>query len=75
MVQNDEPAHNEFDKDFAAHYEGYVLITCRKPQFSGDMEIKMSYGGSALLAQMLVEGAHHALAESVEDEIKEDMDE
>lgn len=60
--------HNEFEKAFSDKHAGYVLITCNKASDSGEMEVKMTYGGSAPLAHLLIDGAHSIISNRLEEE-------
>jgi hypothetical protein len=52
----------QLSKDHAC----YVLVTCDSPSKDGEMQVKMSYHGSPLLAAMLLEGASSAMENEVE---------
>jgi hypothetical protein len=60
--------HEEFEKFYSKAHAGYVLITCCEPSGSGEMEVKMTYGGSAALAQLLLDGAHGHLEDAYDEE-------
>lgn len=49
--------HKAFEEAFSKKHAGYVLITCDQPSDSGEMEVKMTYGGSSLLANKLIDDA------------------
>lgn len=49
--------------------ECYVLITCDKPAADGKMQVKMTYGGDAILASYLLQGAQSLMDEHVEEEL------
>lgn len=59
--------HNEFEKAFSDKHAGYVLITCDQASDSGEMKVKMTYGGSAPLAHLLIDGAHSFLSDCLEE--------
>jgi hypothetical protein len=67
MKSSSDP-HREFEKAFSQKHVGYVLITCTPPSDSGEMQVKMTYGGSATLAHMLIDGAQAVLDEKSEQE-------
>lgn len=56
MKNNCDP-HKEFEKLFSKHHAGYVLITCQNPTDDGNMNVEMTFGGSAALAHILINGA------------------
>lgn len=60
MKQKNDP-HEAFEADYFGEHEGYVLITCDKPSDSGEMQVKMTYGGSPDLANLLLDNAQTLL--------------
>lgn len=58
--------HKAFEEAFSKTHAGYVLITCDQPSDSGEMEVKMTYGGSPDLANMLIDGAQTILCDESE---------
>lgn len=62
MNSNRDP-HKEFEKTFSKNHAGYVLITCQNPTDDGNMNVEMTFGGSAALANILINGAQMYLDE------------
>ncbi len=60
--------HKDFEKHHSKKHAGYVLITCDPPGEDGEMKVEMTFGGSACLAHMLIDGAHASLESTVHDE-------
>ena len=60
-------------KKLEKHYRSYVLITCGHPSQEGEMEVRMCYGGDAIQAAFLLEGAQSELEEQIAGE-PEDID-
>jgi len=60
----------QLEKQLAQH-ACYVLITCDSASSSGEMQVEMSYGGDALLAAYLLEGACAYIEEEVENQKQE----
>lgn len=70
MKRQKDP-HEEFEKTYSKSHAGYVLITCREPTSSGEMKVEMTYGGSASLANLLLDGAHDYLEDALDVEISD----
>lgn len=61
-------SHKAFEEAFSKKHAGYVLITCDQPTDSGEMEVKMTYGGSTLLVNKLIDDAQILLDDVFDDE-------
>lgn len=61
LMENE--AHKRIKKLLAKEYAGFVLITCKTPSASGQMQVEMSYEGDPVLASYLLEGAQGYLDE------------
>lgn len=53
-------AHEKLE-EYLQKVEGYVLLTCSRPDNKGDMQVEMSFEGDAELLLCLLEGAKSRL--------------
>jgi len=53
-------AHEKLE-EYLQKVEGYVLLTCSKPDNKGDMQVEMSFEGDAELLLYLLDGAKSRL--------------
>lgn len=66
LMKPKDDAHDAFEEAFSDSHAGYVLITCAQADKSGQMEVKMTYGGGCDLANMLIDGAQTLLEDELE---------
>jgi hypothetical protein len=57
-------AHKGIEK-FLKKTQGYVLLTCSKPDDKGDMQVEMSFDGDPDLLLYLLDGAKERIDEDV----------
>ncbi len=60
-MEND--VHKKIKKLLVKDHAGFVLITCKNPAETGQMQVEMSYEGDPMLAAYLLEGAQGYLDE------------
>lgn len=58
-----EDIHKQIRQLLGKEYEGYVLVTCKKPSTDRQMQVEMTYEGDPVLAAYLLEGAQEYLSE------------